>query len=129
MNFADEFTVNPAAIYDSPISEMKKSAEEWITQVKKEREDSFVTQISFELGYEVNKDELIKALMYDRKQYEKGFHDAEEHFRAVATWEYNEDADEDSEFQYKCGRCGCPERSNNHRFCSSCGARMKPKEY
>lgn len=131
MNIADNFIVNPATmdLYDGPISEIKSKINDAIFQMRLDRGNEFIAQLSITVGYQVNKDELVKALMYDRKQYKKGFHDAEEHFRAVATWEYNEYADEDSEFQYKCGRCGCPERSNNHRFCSSCGARMKPKKY
>lgn len=121
-NFMDKFTVNPAMLYKSPISEMKTRIDSIIREQKEEREKDFMCQLSVQMGYEIDKDELTKALMYDRKQYEKGFHDAEEHFRAVAQWEFNDEA----EWPYKCGRCGCPSKSNNHRFCSSCGARMKP---
>ena len=123
-DFMEKFTVNPAMLYESPISEMQAKIKNIIREQKEEREKDFMCQLSVQMGYEIDKDELVKALMYDRKQYEKGFSDAEKHFRAVARWEYYEDGDE--RFPYKCGRCGCPSLSTAHRFCSSCGARMEP---
>ena len=57
--------------YFSPIElTYKKISEELI-----EKQEGQVMQAIFESGITVNKEELIKALEYDRKQYEKGFKD------------------------------------------------------
>ena len=115
---------NPAMLYESPISQIRAEIDNIIDKQREEQENEFMCQLSVHMGYEINKDELTKALLYDRKQYEKGFSDAEKHFRATATWKYNDD----ERFPYRCSRCDCPSQSNNHRFCSSCGARMTPIE-
>lgn len=41
-----------------------------------EAQDDYVMQVVHDFGVEVNKEELIKALNYDRNQYEKGYADA-----------------------------------------------------
>lgn len=45
------------------------------TQMKQE-EERITCIVSQEIGYKINKEELIKALQYDRNQYEKGLNDA-----------------------------------------------------
>ena len=44
-------------------------------QIQSEIENDLMVKVSQTVGYEVDKDELIKALQYDRKQYEKGYND------------------------------------------------------
>ena len=45
-------------------------------------------QLRQEIGYAVNKEELIKALQYDRQQYEKGYQDGLKHLSedTVTDW-------------------------------------------
>jgi len=53
--------------YESPIEVISK-------RMRTEVEDSIFNAI-LDLGISVDKEELIKALQYDREQYEKGFND------------------------------------------------------
>lgn len=57
--------------YKSPINM-------WITKAQEDFERKLDEQVYKEVlnvGISVDKDELLKALDYDRKQYEKGFQD------------------------------------------------------
>lgn len=58
--------------YESPIEEI-------ITQITKniqqKEENCLMTTVEGTIGFRVDKDELIKALQYDRNQYEKGLQD------------------------------------------------------
>lgn len=45
------------------------------TQMKQE-EERITCIVSQEIGYKINTEELIKALQYDRNQYEKGLNEA-----------------------------------------------------
>lgn len=58
-----ESPINVMEIQDSFFSEIKEKTEEMVfTEIKR-------------IGIEVDKEELIKALQYDRQQYEKGYSD------------------------------------------------------
>ena len=46
-----------------------------IVETLKDKFDNAVFQAVQEVGIEVDKDELLKALQYDRGQYEKGYSD------------------------------------------------------
>ena len=59
-------------MYESPI---KLILNETTKQLGIECENA-VVKASLEMGVDVNKDELIKALAYDRDQYRKGYNDA-----------------------------------------------------
>lgn len=58
----------PAMSYKSPI-------QQYFGQFKTEFENEFMIKASQAVGYEINKEELIKALRYDRNQYSRGFED------------------------------------------------------
>lgn len=49
---------------------------EIINQQMIERENAITLKVSETIGVDVNREELIKALNYDRHQYEKGYADA-----------------------------------------------------
>lgn len=59
-------------MYDSPI---EKIIGEMRSQMVKNEEGQLMVQVPQEIGYKIDKDELIKALNYDRQQYEKGYED------------------------------------------------------
>lgn len=71
MDIKKAFTL-PTFDYESPIERITKDM-----QIQQEERDwdYLKIRITQEIGYEINKDELIKALQYDRGQYEKGFQD------------------------------------------------------
>jgi hypothetical protein len=66
-------------MWESPITE---AVNEIVGQIEKDKEDATMCSIKQTIGYEVDKEELIKALNYDRQQYEKGYKDAGEDLRA-----------------------------------------------
>lgn len=43
--------------------------------MEKEIDGNIIVEIKKQLGIDINKEELIKALQYDRNQYEKGYQD------------------------------------------------------
>lgn len=43
--------------------------------VEKEIDGNIIVEIKKQLGIDINKEELIKALQYDRNQYDKGYQD------------------------------------------------------
>lgn len=61
-------------MYESPIIQTMMS--DISEQIVKEQEDKFMYQLRQTIGYDIDKGELIKALQYDRDQYQKGYDDA-----------------------------------------------------
>ena len=66
-------------MYESPINIM-------LTQLRAKQEDEafrITKSVAQSMGVNIDKDELIKALKYDRQQYEKGYQDGME---AATKW-------------------------------------------
>lgn len=61
--------------YNSPISIISQMVDDQIKEMHKQEEAAIVTEITRKIGVDVDKDELIRALNYDRHQYEKGYLD------------------------------------------------------
>lgn len=108
-------------MYESPINTIY---DEITHKILKNEEDNIMLEVQQAVGYAVDKDELIKALLYDRNQYEKGFNDA----RPKAKW-----IPKNADFiWWKCSKCGQVIFSASiedilefHKFCGRCGAEMK----
>ena len=64
-------------MYKSPI-EMSYSFSDSFAQRFSEETDKLVLTACFDVGVKLDKAELIKALEYDRDQYEKGYRDGKE---------------------------------------------------
>lgn len=60
-------------MYNSPI---EKIFGEIQNEIMRRDEEHLMTVVSQNVGYVVDKTELLKALQYDRSQYEKGYADA-----------------------------------------------------
>lgn len=58
-------------MYESPIDKIYKDIQTQMIQ----QDEEMVMKAVREVGITVNKDELVKALQYDRNQYEKGYQD------------------------------------------------------
>lgn len=76
-------------MYESPINQI-------LGEMRMEMEGECMKVVQ-QCGFDVNKEELTKALAYDRKQYEKGFVDAIDELRQRFVAEYNEMMDLDME--------------------------------
>ncbi len=63
--------VEEKMMYESPIT---RFAEDIMTDIV-EREEGYLVESVHKVGFDIDKEELAKALRYDRDQYEKGFND------------------------------------------------------
>lgn len=62
-------------MYESPINIISQMVDEHIKEIHKQEETAVMTEITKKIGVDIDKDELIRVLNYDRNQYEKGFFD------------------------------------------------------
>lgn len=85
-------------------------------------------------GINVDRDELIKALNYDRRQYEAGYRTAMLRYKAQkGEWLQHNSIEEDlniwhcsnCKMEY-CSECGGRPLEYNYNFCPNCGADMRP---
>ena len=102
-------------MYKSPIEIIQSDIETKI--------ENNVYEAVQKVGINVNKEELIKALSYDRYQYEKGYNDAISDLSTHAHWIDRNGACIYTEWtRYKCSNCEkCGIKSN---YCGNCGAKM-----
>lgn len=63
-------------MYESPIDKIYGDIESKIVQ---HEEGQIMYAVEQAIGYAVDKEELVKALTYDRKQYERGFEDGKQY--------------------------------------------------
>lgn len=75
-------------MYQSPIEKFYGDIQSQIEQKIEQDENQLMMQLRQEIGYAVDKEELIKALQYDRQQYEKGYQDGLKHLSedTVTDW-------------------------------------------
>lgn len=59
-------------MYESPINQLVSDIS---TQMIKKQEDHLMYEVRQSIGYDIDKDELLKALQYDRNQYNKGYNE------------------------------------------------------
>ena len=60
-------------MYESPLTKIYGTIQ---NQIIKQDEENMMYVVNRAVGYDVDKEELIKALNYDRDQYKKGYADA-----------------------------------------------------
>ena len=104
-------------MYESPIILFKTDP---LIQCVKNETDTMVIQGVARAGVHVDKDELIKALEYDRLQYEKGFHDGRMY---VPPCQSNADrirAMSDEELGEWIAHIHCPHYGEDDYPCDSC---------
>lgn len=66
-------------MYESPIQMIVDKIQ---TQMIQREENSLLLQVQQSLGFDIDKNELLRALNYDRDQYKKGYRDG----RHDASW-------------------------------------------
>ena len=98
--------------YDSPITMIQKISEQIDFQIEQD-----CVSVVKSYGFNVNADELKRALTYDRQQYEKGFNDAKKHghWNFTATNRYDR--------HYYCSECA-HETELRTPYCPICGSKM-----
>lgn len=88
--------------------------------------DNEIAKTIRDVGVFVDKEELIKALAYDRQQYEKGYEDGK------AEKVYGEWIKDDYGYFYRfhCSECGHEHDSPEYitPYCPHCGAKMDEEE-
>ena len=116
--------------YQSPI-EIVSAYAEISDNIQRMTEDNIVWEVKQKMGINIDKEELKRALAYDRRQYEKGYQDAERTYKAPeAEWILNENG-----WNTICNHCEqgvwrgyVPKPSEAAEWmprCPQCGAIMK----
>ena len=104
--------------YESPIKVIEKD-------LMTKMEDDIIYIVK-SYGIEVDKEELLKALKYDRKQYDRGYTDGQRDERDGRTAKV-EVVEKPNVF--KCSECGQYFHSTAWgspvNYCSRCGARLE----
>jgi hypothetical protein len=108
--------------YESPITRIQNQL---LKEMVKKEEDQFMCEVRQTIGYNIDKAELIKALNYDRDQYEKGYQDgklaAKRAAKRIGQWIINSDG-----YYPYCSRCNKePQSRLMTDYCPNCGAYMK----
>lgn len=101
--------------YESPITLIRTQTDNFIKEVN-EKTDEVIFKAVVNVLPQVNKEELIKALEYDRGQYIKGYQDRDKEIVRCKDCEYYRVAKEDGEESY-CYIDGRAEMKPND-FCS-----------
>lgn len=111
-------------MYESPITKIYGDIQ---SQIIKQDEENMMFAVNQTVGYDVDKQELIKALNYDRNQYHIGFEDARKMYeRPKGEWLLI--GHDDTCNFYRCSFCGYEEHDNftkHNNFCPDCGADMR----
>lgn len=115
-------------MYESPIMLFQKVQDSFTEQF----ENQVMATLKTEYAIDVNKDELLRMMAYDRDQYNQGYRDARAFYeRPKGRWLMGEDTNE-----YICSECGQPTGmfwdAFGHGFvfarsphCPKCGCQME----
>ena len=107
--------------YQSPI---ERVVDEVFNDFVKQDNDHLMAQVRIAVGYEINEDELIKALQYDRHQYEVGYTDGRfARDRELVRCKDCEHFTDSASF-WMCGR-GCLGKVTPWDYCSRAERRLE----
>ena len=111
-------------MYESPIT---RFVDQQIIDIVEDHERAEEKHLCFKIeesiGYKINPDELIKALQYDRDQYERGYADASGQPRPEAQW--IEHISKLGDTWFECPLCHEWWRKQTH-YCGNCGVKLYP---
>lgn len=106
-------------MYESPISITERIAHE----IAKEKENQVFKAIA-QIVVDVDEEEIIKALKYDREQYEKGYRDGLEAAVVHAHWNFECVELNGGHKLYTCCSNCCDAVDDDTPYCPNCGAKM-----
>ena len=113
-------------MYESPI---KLITDRVMKDFVKEQ-DAYILQEVVRLGVDIDKEELMRALKYDREQYEAGYADGKRDAVVHGRWYWHEGG------WWQCSECACSpadwesDPDNEYGlppFCHACGAKNDPE--
>lgn len=110
--------------YESPIKLVHAELEKAAADFAKKLDEGVMTEITKKIGVIADKEELLKALAYDRDQYTKGYHDGKMDAVVHAHWEM------DDWCESYCSNCGQYALLDEDKiecrseYCPRCGALM-----
>lgn len=102
-------------MYESPIAIIEQKI---LNEQKKQFENALMYEIRMNYQIDVDRDELIRALQYDREQYEKGYQDCKAAMKKTGKWLINSDG-----YYPYCSQCKY-EPKKMTRYCPNCGVEM-----
>jgi hypothetical protein len=107
-------------MYESPIRIIESTINSILTDLNTQKEDAIILEVQRSLGVDVDKEELLRALQYDRFQYDKGYADGRAdamaevvRCRDCAYWQ-----DNNSGYPHEECRWGHGETPDADDFCS-----------
>ena len=62
-------------MYESPIRIIESTIDSFSKAIIKQKDDAIFAEVQSSFGVDVDREELIRALQYDRDQYNKGYAD------------------------------------------------------
>ena len=62
-------------MYKSPITIFESTIDSFAKSIIKQKDDEIFAEIQHSFGVDLDREELIRALQYDRNQYDKGYAD------------------------------------------------------
>ena len=113
-------------MYESPIDIIYNDIQ---YKVVEEFDKNVVSAVQ-SYGIDVNKEELLKALRYDRQQYEKGYADAKSE-RKRGKWQWLSSTYDRTPCERRFMCSSCHHETITHgsdpweKYCPNCGARME----
>lgn len=108
--------------YESPITRIQNQL---LKEMVKKEEDQFVCEVRQAIGYQIDKAELIKALNYDRDQYEKGYQDGKlDGYQQAESKKRKGYWFDVGSLSCRCSECGCKNNKESN-YCPECGAYME----
>ena len=124
----------PEGQYQPPFTGyMGDYAQKMVEEVNEQGDTVIYNEIVRQIAVDVDKDEMIRALNYDRDQYHKGYRDgyneARNEFRKIGKWIDSKEIDSTRESStYKCTVC-CETFKHKSIFCPNCGALNDMESY
>lgn len=107
--------------YEPPIEIISNMMNGLVSQIEEQRENQIVATIREQYHVECDREELIKALNYDRQQYEQGYDEG--YNRGMLEWRGSTAVWFNRYPEYQCSNCMLHFVMQS-KYCPHCGAKM-----
>ena len=109
-------------MYKSPITIIESTIDSIYKDIVKKKDDAIFAEIQSSFGVDVDRQELIRALQYDRNQYEKGYADGKADAMAELV------RCKDCEY-YKEQEKRCDHPCQEAEYCYDCWLGVEPEDF